>query len=234
MNSLGLWHNRTYVSTVTIVVAFFVVAGAIVYYMQSKNPKWIGVWAAIKSWVITAPVIFFFAALPAPWPLVFIVFAAISGSKTFYQMTGMYHRNSFVWLTYFFIALQAYLIYRGHVQFYNLMPMAFFVCIALIPIFSNTSAHMIQYLALALMNFIFMGWGFMHLARIVLWPGGPLIVLHLAILFEFCESCNYTITRAFGKHRPLHSISTRFSLEGFFISITFVNLAGFAWHQDRS
>ena len=217
-SSSALWHNPTYVSTVTSVVAFFVIIGAVVYYMQLRNPKWIGVWASIKSWVINSPVIFFFAALPAPWPLVFITLVAISGSKTFYQMTGMYHRSFFVWITYLFLILQGYFIFHGHSEVYNIMPMLFFACIVLIPIFRNSAVHMIQYMALALMNFILIGWGFMYLARLVLWPDGPLLVLHLAILFEFCESCNYTITRAFGTHKPFQAITTRFSIEGFLVS----------------
>lgn len=227
MNDIALWHNPTYVSTVTSVVAFFVIVGAVVYYMQTRNPKWIGVWAAIKSWVITSPVIFFFAALPAPWPLVFVVLVAISGAKTFYQMTGMYHRTMFVWITYIFLILQGYLVFRGHSGLYNLMPMLFFFGIVLIPILRNSATHMIQYIALALMNFMLLGWGFLHLARILLWAGGPLIVLHLAILFEFCESCNYAITRAIGKHKPLQAITTRFSVEGFLLSLALTVLL--AW-----
>jgi phosphatidate cytidylyltransferase len=217
-NEIALWHNPEYVSVVTSVAAFFIIFGIVVYYLQTKNPKWIGVWAAIKSWVITSPIVFFFAALPTPWPLIFICVVAISGAKTFYQMTGMYHRSWFVWATYFFLILQGYSIYRGYDRFYNIMPMVFFICLTLIPILRNSATHMIQYMALALLNFIFMGWGFMHLGRMVLWSGGPLIVLFLVILFEFCESANYTITRAFGTHKPLDKITMRFSIEGFLIS----------------
>jgi phosphatidate cytidylyltransferase len=227
MSEMALWENRYYVQTVTSVLMFFFVVGAVAYFMQRKNPKWIGVWASLKSWIITSPLIFFFAALPSPWPLIFIVTVAIFGAKTFFRMSGMYHRSWFVWLTYFFICIQGYSIYRGYDRFFNIMPMIFLAVMSIIPIFRNSYSQMIQYIALSLINFIFMGWGFMHLGRIVLWPNGPLIALYLAILFEFCESSNYALTKAFGKTKPLSNITTRFSVEGFLGSIVLTLLL--AW-----
>jgi phosphatidate cytidylyltransferase len=99
------------------------------------------------------------------------------------------------------------------------MPMIFLACTAVIPILRNAHTQMIQFIALSLINFIIMGWGFMHLGRIVLWEGGPLIALYLAILFEFCEATNYAITKTVGHTKPLTNLTTRFSLEGFFGSM---------------
>jgi phosphatidate cytidylyltransferase len=223
----ALWQSTFYVRTVTSVVAFFFVVGAIVYFLQRRDPKWISVWASIKSWVITSPIIFFFAALHSPWPFVFVVLVAIFGAKTFFRMTGMYHRSWFVWLTYIFILIQGYLIYNGHDRFFNIMPMLFLAATCLIPILRNSYTQMIQYIALSLINFIIMGWGFMHMGRIVLWENGPLIALYLMILFEFCEATNYAITRAFGKHKPIGNITSRFSIEGFLGSLALTLLL--AW-----
>lgn len=215
MSEIALWQNKYYAQTAISLVLFFFIVGGVAYFLQLKNPKWIGVWASLKSWVITAPLVFFFAALPSPWPLIFIVLVAISGAKTFFRMTGMYHRTWYVLLTYLFILIQGYSIYRGYDRFFNVMPMFFLAAIALIPIFQNSHTHVVQYTALSLINFIIVGWGFMHLGRIVLWPGGPLIALYLAILFEFCEATNYAITKSVGKTKPLSQITSRFSIEGF-------------------
>jgi phosphatidate cytidylyltransferase len=227
MNEVALWHNTQYVSIVTCVVLFFLVGGGFVYIMQLRDSKWIAVWAAMKSWVVTSPLAFFFAALPTPWPLVFVCGVAILGAKTFFQMTGMYHRSWFIWTTYIFILVQGFSIYRGYDRFFNIMPMIYFVAVALIPIFRNSATQMIQYMALSLMNFILMGWGFMHLGRIVLWSGGPLIALYILILCETCETANYTITRLWGKHKPLEHITTRSSIEGFVGSLAITVLL--AW-----
>ncbi|MCB0350535.1 MAG: phosphatidate cytidylyltransferase [Bdellovibrionales bacterium] len=219
MSDHALWQNRLYVVTASATVLFFLIIGIVSYFLQKKNPKWIGIWASIKSWVITSPILFIFVALPSPWPLIFIVMIAISGAKTFFRMTGMYHRSWFVWLTYVFIIIQGYSIYMGHDRFFNIMPMIFLACTAVIPILRNSYTQMIQFIALSLINFIIVGWGFMHLGRIMLWDGGPLIVLYLGILFEFCEATNYAITRSFGHTKPINNISTKFSLEGFFGSM---------------
>ncbi len=223
----ALWRSEFYVRTVTSVVIFFFIVGAIVYILQRKNPRWISVWASIKSWVITSPVIFFFAALHSPWPFIFIVIVAILGAKTFFRMTGMYHRSWFVWLTYVFLLLQGYSIYEGHDRFFNNMPMIFLATATLIPILRNSYTQMIQYIALSLINFIIMGWGFMHLARIVMLENGPLIVLYLTILSEFNEATNYALTRSIGHHKPFSNITSRFSVEGFVGSLILTMLL--AW-----
>ena len=219
MTTAALWENQYYVRTATSIVIFFFIVGGFSYFMQRKNPKWIGVWASIKSWVFTSPIVFLSVAFPQPWPLVFVVAIAILGAKTFFRMTGMYHRSWFVWLTYLFILVQGYSIYRGFDRFYNVMPMFFLAVTTLIPIFRNSYTHMIQYIALSLINFIIVGWGFMHFGRIVLWEGGALIALYLYVLLEFCETSNYVINHAFGNTKPLANITSRFSIEGFVASI---------------
>lgn len=237
MTEVALWRNPLYVQTVTSVVLFFLVVGAWVFVVQTRNPKWTAVWMSIKSWVLTSPILFLFAALPSPWPLVFVGAVAISGAKTFFRMTGMYHRSWYVWITYIFIGLQGYLVFRQYDRFFNIMPMLFFAAIALVPILRNSATQMIQYMALTLMNFIFMGWGFLHFGRILELPGGALIALYLVILLEFCEASFFAITRAWGKHKPLDNISTRFSVEGFIGSIFFTLLMAWALRHmlpDRS
>lgn len=186
-----------------------------------------GVWAAIKSWVITAPFIFAALAAPKPWPLVFVVLVAISGAKAFFRMTGMYHRSWYVWGTYIFIVLQGYLTYKGYERFYHIMPMFLFGAISFIPLFRDSANRMIQYMALTLMNFIFMGWGFLHLGRILTWEGGALIALYLIIIAELSESAHYMVSSLFGKYKPLQNITSRFTWEGFIASILFALLL--AW-----
>jgi phosphatidate cytidylyltransferase len=221
MTSNALWDNKYYIQSVSGVVVFFFIVAIVVYSMQKRNPKWIGIWAAIKSWVITAPFIFVFFALPSPWPLIFVVMISISGAKAFFRMTGMYHRSWYVWCTYLFIFMQGYLIYKNYERIFHIMPMILLGTIGLIPLFRDSANRMIQYMALTLLNFIFMGWGFLHLGRILSWEGGALIALYLVIIAELSESAHYLVSSQFGKHRPLQNITTRFTWEGFIASIIF-------------
>jgi phosphatidate cytidylyltransferase len=227
MTEIALWKNPLYLQTVVAVLLFFIVVGAIVFFLQSRDSKWIAVWASIKSWLFTSPLVFVFAALPSPWPLIFVTLVAVTGAKTFFQMTGMYNRSWFVWLTYLFIFAQSYLVYIGNESNFDLLPLAFFAAAAMIPIVRNSATQMIQYVGLSTINMILIGWGFLHLARIVMWPSGPLIALYLTILFEFSEASNFVFTRSFGKLKPFENITTRFSVEGFVLSIGLT--LGVAW-----
>lgn len=217
----GLWENEIYVRTVTSVLIFLFSIGAFVFWMQRRHPKWISAWASIKSWIIVAPILFVAAGLSMPWPYILLAISCIYGTKTFFRMTGMYHRSWFVWVTYIAIAAQAYLVYYGHDRYFNLTPMVFLCTISLIPVFRNSSARMIQYCALSLMSFIFFGWGLLHLGRIITWPDGLLIALHLCLLSEFNDSFLHIGNRLVGRTRPLTNVTNRFSIEGYLFSAFF-------------
>jgi phosphatidate cytidylyltransferase len=218
MIELGLWANPTFVKIAWSVLGFLTAVGVFVFVMQRRNMKWTGAWASVKSWLITTPLVLFAVALPDPWPFLMVVLLAIYGSKTFFRMTGMYHRSWFVWATYTAIGLQGYLVYQSYERFFNVMPMIFFFALNLIPILRNSATHMIQYVALTLMNFIFFGWGFLHLARIIRWENGLLVALHVVILSEFSAACMHWGHRLFGRTKPFTNISVRFSLEGYVFS----------------
>ena len=155
MSEMSMWNDPRFVRLAIHVMVFIVAIGLPLYVVQRSNQKWIGAWASVKSWFIAAPILFVGAALPGKWPFVLVVMAAIYGSKTFFRMTGMYHRSWFVWLSYATIILQGYLIFNGYHELFNLMPMLFFLALVFIPILRNSATHMVQYVALSLMNFIF-------------------------------------------------------------------------------
>jgi len=215
----GYWHHPHFFRLAWTTLLFIYLTGTIIFLLVRQNQKWIGAWASIKSWMLAAPFLFAVGAAPAPWPFLFFVMVCIYGSKTFFRMTGMYHRSWFVWLSYFGIFSQAYLTFTLNDRFFNVAPMFFFAASVLIPIFRNSSTHMIQYVALSLMNFIFFGWGLMHLGRIVMWSDGLLIALHLAILSEFSNAAQHFGNRLFGHTRPIANVSTRFTVEGYLFAV---------------
>jgi phosphatidate cytidylyltransferase len=215
----SLWDNHIYFRTFLSVIVFLIFCGALIYYLQRLNPKWTGAWASVKSYLVLAPVIFGLSGLNMPWPYVAMVFIAIFAMKTFFRMTGMYHRTYFVWSAYAMIALQGYLVYIGNDRFFNLLPMLYCLGLSLIPLFRNSPTQMIQYVALTLMGFIYFGWGFMHFSRMLSWDTGLLIILYLIILSEFSENMLYLGNRYFGRTRPLDNVTSRFTVEGFIFSI---------------
>lgn len=227
----ALWQDQLYVETVTIIMAFLFIMGAVLFYMKMNNPKWITAWLSLKSWVFATPFVFVFAGLPAPWPFIGTVIASIFGAKTFYRMTGMFHRTWFVFTTYGLIITQGYLVYNDYDRFFNILPMAFFLALCLVPILKNSSAQMIQFLALSLMSFVFFGWSFLHVGRMIAWEHGIYIVIYLFILSEINETAYFAAGRTFGQRKLLQNISSRFTVEGFIFSVLITTLA--AWGLRR-
>lgn len=224
MNSTALWNESLYKETAGLVIIFLLAIGSILFVLRQKNPKLTTAWVSTKSWIFAAPIMLFFVGLPEPYPLLGLTIVSIFSAKTFFRMVGIYHRTWFVWLTYLFILLLSYLVYEGHVQYYDLTPMVFLLASTFIPIFRNSYSHMIQYIALTLLAFIFMGWSLLHLGRILSFDKGIYIVLYLYLLAEFNSNSAIFFGRFYGKIKLLDKISPKLTLEGFLFSafITFL------------
>lgn len=214
----ALWYNSIYRETVAIVLLFIFLVGTIVFLMRKKNAQWLAAWASIKSWLFAAPVILFILGLPPSWTLVSLTLLSILGSKTFFQLTGMYHRSYFVWLSYVGIIALAYTIHWNASQLYDLMPMFFLGGICLIPLLRNNYVHMIQYIGLSLISFCFLGWAFMHLGRIALMENGAFLLIYIIILTEFSENVLIISSKVIGKLKPFSRITTKRTFEAFLFS----------------
>ena len=185
MNETALWSEALYRETVGLVIIFLLITGIALFFLRKRNPKFLTAWVSTKSWIFAAPVILFFIGLPAPYPLVTLLLVSIYSTKTFFRLVGIYHRTWFLWLTYFFIAVLGYMIHEGETEYYNLTPMLFLFASVFIPVLRNSYTHMIQYIALSLMGFIFMAWSLLHLGLILSFDKGIYICLYLYILAEF-------------------------------------------------
>jgi phosphatidate cytidylyltransferase len=224
----GLWNNPLYVETAGLIIGSLVILALIAYLFKRKGSPYTSAWASLKSWLFVAPLLFAVFALPKPWPLVFLTWMGILSAKSFFQMVGMYHRSWFVWVTYVFIGLLGYMVYADdRMRYYDLSPMIFLFVVALIPILRNSATHMIQYMCLSLMAFIFWGWSYMHMARLLTFEGGELMVLYLYLLAEVSENASWAFSKIIGKHKPFSRISGKTSLEGMIIAFVITMLC--AW-----
>lgn len=224
----ALWGNPLYQETVSIIILFLVIVSAILFVMQRRNSRFAGAWASLKSWLFAAPFLLVIAGMPYPWTLVFFVFVSITAAKTFFRMTGMYHRSWFVWATYIFMIGLGFCVHLGWNELYNLMPMIFLLAISTIPFLRNSATHMIQYCALSLMAFIFFGWGFMHMGKLVAMDRGIFLVIYIYVLVEFCEAVSLATTRLAGKVKLWDRITTRMSVEGIFTATLFTLVLAWA------
>lgn len=216
MNHL-FFTDSTYQQTVYLLMLFLVVVGSSLFALQKKFTSFVAGWASVKAWIFAAPILLFFLGLPWPYPLYFLGLTALWGSRVFFQMTGMFHRSNFVWLTYFVVLVSFYFIEIEWLDFYNVMPVMTLLLCCMVPLARNSYKHMVQYIALTLLNYCFI-WGFSHLGLIMKTEKGILTALFVIILTEFFDNLYLLISRFSHKIRLVSNITSRRSLEGFFIA----------------
>ncbi len=215
----GHWNDPRYVEAAGVIMGFLIFLSILLFFLKRKGAPYISAWASVKSWLFVAPLLFAVFALPDPWPLAFMTLMGVLSAKSFFQMVGMYHRSWFVWITYIFIFALGYFIHKDQYEFYNLSPMIFLFVAALIPLLRNSATHMIQYISLSLVAFIFWGWSYMHMGRLMNFEGGALMVLYLYLLTEVSENTTWAVSILFGKIKPFSRISNKVSLEGMIVAL---------------
>jgi len=233
----GLWENPRYVETALMIFGALLALSGVVLLLKRKGSPYTSAWASLKSWLFVAPLLFTAFALPKPWPLLFLTWMGILTAKSFFQLVGMYHRSWFIWCTYLFILALGYMIYSDSMELYNLSPMIFVFVIALIPILRNSATHMIQYMGLSTLAFIFWGWSYMHMGRLLMVEGGELMVLYLYTLTEVSENTSWAVSKTFGKHKVFGRISSKVTVEGMIVALCATMLLAWALRHllpDRS
>jgi phosphatidate cytidylyltransferase len=237
MTVTGTWASPIYRETAVIVLSFLFISGFIVYFLRKRNYYFVVSWASVKSWLFVAPILFIIFGLPEPWPLIFLTFLAIMGAKVFFQLMGMYHRSYFVIICYLGIIALAVSIYYGRGDVYNISPMIVFALACLVPLLRNNYVHMIQYISLTNVAFVFLGWSFMHLALLLSYENGVYQLLYLVLLTEFCDNTTLAVSRYIGKKRIFDNIDHRRTWGGFLFSASFTLLVAASMRQllpDRS
>lgn len=224
MNHL-FFSEPVYQQLVLILMTFLAVVGSGLFILQKKFNSFVAGWASVKAWVFTVPILLFVWGLDWPYPLYFLCLTALWGSRVFFQMTGMFHRSNFVWLNYGVILLSFYFIEREWLEFYNITPvLTLFLC-CMVPLIRNSYKHMVQYIALTLLNYCFI-WGFSHLGLIMKTEKGILTSLYVIILTEFFDNLYLLISRFSHKLKLVSNITSRRSFEGFFIAGCLTTLLG--------
>ncbi len=227
MNVQGLWSNSLFQQTAGIIMGALILVAILLFLTRNKANASMAGWASVKSWIFITPVILIGLGSPWPGPMILVVAAGIFSAKTFFQMVGIYHRSWFIWMTYLFILILGYLATLKDLFLINLMPMIFLGAISLIPLMRNSATHMIQYLALSLLSFIFWGWSLMHMGLLILQERGVFLVLYLILLTEVSDNVALATSRTIGRIKPFDRISHRVTLEGTLIAV--VATLALAW-----
>ena len=108
------WDHPLFKETAFLILGVLFASGVILFPFRNKTANTLKAWASLQSWLIGAPIVFLLIGSGHPWPYVGLVVGAIFACKEFFQMTGMYHRNTFVWLTYLSVIAMGWLIIGGN------------------------------------------------------------------------------------------------------------------------
>lgn len=208
-SDLTAWHSPVYQQTALIVLAVIFLGGIINFLLRKKNQYSMVAWASIKSWLIFAPIMFGLMGAPYPVPFLTLTLFAIYGAKAYFQIMGMFHRSYFVYICYIGIIGLAACSYYNNLVVYNGMPMAVLAMLCLVPLIQRDYKNMIQYISLALLGFIFLGWSFMHLALMLNFENGIYQMMYVIILTEFCDNTNLAISGYFRGTKILAELSQR-------------------------
>ena len=209
LSTPAAWHSPVYRQTVLIVLLVIFIGAAINYIFKKKNHYFMIAWASIKSWLFLAPLMFGIMGLTAPWPIIFLTMLAIYGAKVYFQILGMFHQTSFVWICYIGIIGLGVFSQMNNLVVYNEMPMMVLGLSCLVPLFQRNYKNMIQYISLTLLGFIFLGWSFMHLGLILNFDNGVYQVMYLIILTEFCDNTNLAISRYFKGPKIISELNSK-------------------------
>lgn len=203
------WESPIYRQTVLIVLLVIFAGAAVNFIFKKKSHYFTIAWASIKSWLFLAPLMFGIMGLAAPFPIVFLTLLAIYGAKAYFQILGMFHQTSFVWICYLGIIGLGVFSQMNNLAAYNEMPMMVLGLSCLVPLFQRNYKNMIQYISLTLLGFIFLGWSFMHLGLILNFDNGIYQVMYLIILTEFCDNTNLAISRYFKGPKIISEINSK-------------------------
>lgn len=221
-----LYTDKFQETAILVLSAIFIINVALTILKKTK-PEFISGAASTRSWLFIAPFIFLLSSLNWPYSLWALCVISIYGAKNFFQMTGMYHRSNFVWACYLAIVVSTYCMFRDFMELFNLMPMIMFFVACLIPLLRNSYKHMVQYIALTLLNFCFL-WAFLHLGWIMKMPEGVYIFIYIILLTEFFDTIYLAISRYSKRIKLVSNITPKRSLEGFVLAGLITLVLGWA------
>ncbi len=226
-----IWQQSLFLETAGMIIGFLLLSTIVLYFLQKKKPRYKASWKSLQSWLLASPLLLGFIAMPQPWPYFVLFLVSILGAKTFFKMVGVYHRNWFVVVSYACIAAATYSTYKNWEDVFNLTPMFFLGLLCFVPMLRNSYKHMIQYISLSLLCFLFLGWGFLHVGLILHLEKGLYLLLYFFILSEFSYGAQNFFSLLLGKRKVISTISSRFTYEGLLISFSLTLLV--AWSIRR-
>lgn len=211
------WSNEIFRETAILILSVLLLSGLLLFPFRNRNANFLKAWASLQSWLIGAPIVFILIGSGYPWPYVGLTISCIFACKEFFQMTGMYHRNTFVWSTYFSVIAMGLTIMYDNKALFDFIPIILLGVVCLLPLVHNEFKNMIQYASLSFLACHLLAWAFLHLGWIMQGEHGPYYAIYLVLLTEVCDNTALGVSKVWGKFKILSNIASNRTIEGIVI-----------------
>lgn len=213
---------RTYFFLVSaLLVAAGITLSFLKWGLRKQMPT---VWATYKSWLIMAPLTLGFIFAGRVTVIVFFCVLAGSGFKEFARATGLYRDWWLTGAVYLgIIAVGIASIVRqpqgqepgnGWYGLFIVLPVYAVALIILVPILRNQVQGQLQFLSLAIVGFVYIGWMFGHLAFLANSSNAYGYLLYVVFATELNDIAAFTFGKLFGRHQLRSNISPKKTWEG--------------------
>lgn len=213
---------RTYFFLIsTLLVAAGIALSFLKWGLRKQVPN---VWATYKSWLIMAPLTLGFIFAGRVAVIVFFCFLAGAGFKEFARATGLYRDWWLTGAVYLgIIAVGIASLVRqpqgqepgnGWYGLFIVLPVYAIALIILVPILRNQVQGQLQFLSLAIVGFVYIGWMFGHLAFLANSSNAYGYLLFVVFATELNDIAAFTFGKLFGKHQLRSNISPKKTWEG--------------------
>lgn len=227
----ALWFDTFYLQNFGFVALFLITLGLPIFFMRKKMVHAQASWASIKSWLYVLPFLFVTLGFPEPMPFIFMVLISIYSAKAFFQMTGMFHKSSFVYTTYLAIVASALLIHYELDALFFSMLFFFLFLLMLIPILQNKTENMIQYISLSFICFSLFGWSVLLGGYLFKINQGFYLLFYLYALSEFSTSTSNGMGLMIPSSSLFKNITVKARWTGLLASFAFTLLVAWAFRR---
>lgn len=222
MNLEAALQSDVFLTYVKIIGSLLAIAGLLIGVLKLSGKNVTGVWNTYRGWLIMVPIVLGTILLGREAFIAGVALLAIFGFKEFARATGLYEDWWMTGLVYFGIVLLAVASYipdprldvNGWFGFFITLPAYVVGAILLVPIFRNRSKGQLQFVALAIVGFIYFGWMFSHLGFLANATHAYGYILYLVFAVEINDVAAFTCGKIFGKHKLRENISPNKTIEG--------------------
>jgi phosphatidate cytidylyltransferase len=212
---------RIYLSIAGGILLFAGSAIAILKWGLKKNAD--HAWHSFRGWLIMIPLVVGAILLGRVATIVFLALIALAGFTEFARATGLYRDWLYTALVYAGIVGLAVVTLvsppdapaqRGWYGLFMALPVYVVAGILLAPILRDRTKGQLQWVALAMLGFIYIGWMFGHLAFLANGRNAAGSILFLLFAVPLCDVAAFTFGKIFGRHKLRPNVSPNKTWEG--------------------